>query len=120
MVAQLVALAFVLGRHGRVKVLAQDDDAFEAVLLWAMLRLLDLLLQKGCRLVSLFGLGQDEAQSNQLMGVAEVQEIVPVLLVEPGHRRQDQDVLLVPNGIGRDGDLVEIVSRNRRRALDST
>lgn len=54
------------------------------------------------------------------MGVAELKKIIPVLLIEPGHGSQDQDVLLVANRIGRDGNIIEVVTGDRRGAkLDS-
>ncbi len=116
LVRHLVALALVLRRKGRLNVLAQDDDALEPVLLEPVLLCLgDPLLQLLGRLVALLGLGQDEAESDQFVGVLKAEEVVPVGRVEAGHRGQKQDVLAVLEGVRCDGDIVEVVACDGRR-----
>lgn len=105
-----MTFAFVLGGNGRIKVLTQDNDALEAVLFGAMLLgLVYLFLQLHRGLVALLSLGEDEAQGDELVGIVELEEIVPVSLVEPGHRSQDQDVLAILDWRCGDGNIVEIV-----------
>lgn len=49
------------------------------------------------------------------MGVGQLQEVVPVLLVEAGHGGEEEDVLPVAQRVAGDGDIVEVVVGNGRR-----
>ena len=77
---------------------------------------LNLLLQGRRGQVAVLGLGKDEAESDKLVRVVQLEEIVPVALIKPRHGRQDQHVFLVLDGLGRYRNIVEIVTRDGRRA----
>lgn len=65
LVLDLVPFGFVLGLERGVKVLSEDDDAFEPVFFRARLLCFgDLLLEFGCGGVALLCLGEDEAQGD--------------------------------------------------------
>ena len=117
LVRHLMALALVLRGDGRVEVLPEDDDALKPFLLQSMLLdLCDLLLELDGGGIALLGLGQNKAQCDELMGVREFQQVVPILLVEASHGRKDKHILAVGNGVVRNGDIVEVVACNWWRA----
>ena len=105
LILHLVPLRLVLRGQRRVEVLPLDDDPPELVGA-ALLCLGDLGLQGRGSGVALLVLGDNEAEGDELVGVAELQEVVPVVLVEAGHGRQDQDGLAVGDGVLGDGDMV--------------
>lgn len=48
------------------------------------------------------------------MGIVERDQILPVLGVEPRHRGENENLLLVSDGVGGNGNIVEIVAIDRR------
>ena len=98
LVGEGVALGLGL-RDGRLVVLALDGDGGEAVLVCGRLGLLDALLQLAGGLVAFFAFGDDEAERDQLVRVAQLDQVVPVFFVEARERRQDQDALAVADWV---------------------
>jgi len=86
LVLHLVPLRLVLVVDGRVEVLPFDGDAREALPFGAGLRLGDGGLEGGCGGVSFAGLGDDEAEGDEFVGVCEAEEVFPVAVVEAGQR----------------------------------
>ena len=80
----LVPLFLVLRLQRRVKVLAEDADAREAVLDGAGLRLADGRFEGSDGGVAFGGVRRDEAQRDELVRVVEADEVVPEGLVEAG------------------------------------
>lgn len=105
---QRVSVLLVLwGRS--VEVLSHNGDAVETVLLGTVLNLLDggfKLCQRG---IALARLGHDEPKLNQLMGVAKLQQVVPVLGVEAGKRGKKQDAFPVSFGVCGRRNVVQLV-----------
>lgn len=117
LVGEGVALGLGL-RDGRLVVLALDGDGREAVLVGRRLRLLDALLQLAVGFAAFFALGDDEAQRDQVVRVAQLDEVVPVLLVEARERCEDQHALAVADWVGCGGDIVHVVVDDRRWLRD--
>lgn len=109
LVLHLVALGFVLRGEGVFGVLAEDGDGGEAAGFGAGLGLGDLLLEVGVGLVAFFRLGDDEAEGDEVVGVGDLVQVVPVALVEAGEGREDEDLLLVLGGGARLRDVVHVV-----------
>ena len=112
-----MALGLVLRLQGHLGVLAQDGDGGEALGLGARLGLGDLGLQGGVGGVALLGLGDDEAQRDEAVGVVELHQVVPIAFVEARQRGEDQHRLLVLDGGARGGDVVHVVVHHGRRGL---
>lgn len=117
LVGEGVALGLGL-RDGRLVVLALDGDGREAVLVGRGLRLLNALLQLAVGFAAFLALGDDEAQRDQVVRVAQLDEVVPVLLVEAREGREDQHALAVADWVGCGGDIVHVVVDHRRRLRD--
>lgn len=117
LVGEGMALGLSL-RDGRLVVLALDGDGREAVLVGRRLRLLDALLQLAVGFAAFFALGDDETQRDQVVRVAQLDEVVPVFLVEARERREDQYALAVADWVGCGGDIVHVVVDHRRRLRD--
>lgn len=112
-------MALRLGlRDGGLVVLALDGDGREAVLVGRRLRLLDALLQLAVGFAAFFALGDDEAKRDQVVRVAQLDEVVPVFLVEARERRENQHALAVADRVGCGGDIVHVVVDDRRRLRD--
>ena len=117
LVLHLVALGLVLRLQGDLSVLAQDRDSSEALALGAGLGLGDLRLECGVGGIALFGLGYYEAERDEVVGVAELQQVFPVAVVEARQRCEDQDGLVVLHRGARGCDIVHVVMHDGRRGL---
>ena len=50
-----------------------------------------------------------------MVRIGESEEIVPIALVKPSERSEDENGFLITDGVSRCGDIVEMVVNDRRR-----
>jgi hypothetical protein len=89
--------------------LALNGDGGKAVLVCGCLGLLYPLLQQLCGFVALFSFRDDEAQRDQVVWVAQLDQVVPVLLIEAREGRQDEHAFAVADWVRSSGDIVHVV-----------
>lgn len=115
LVGDFVALLLVLGLERRVEVLAEDGDAGEARVDGPGLGAGDGGLERGHGGIGLLGARGDEAQRDELVRVAEPDDVVPEARVEAGEGGEDEDVFTVCGGGARAGQVIEVVVHDGRR-----
>jgi hypothetical protein len=113
LVLHLVPLGLELALQRVLRVLAEDGHGGEAPSLGPRLCLGDLCLQRGVGGVALLRLRYYEGQRDEAVRVVQLGQVVPVLLVEARHGREDQDRLLVLDGRLRVGQVVHVVVDDR-------
>ena len=112
-------MALRLGlRNGRLVILTLNGDGGEAVLVCGCLGLLYPLLQQLCGFVALLSFGDDEAQRDQVVWVAQLDQIVPVLIIEARERCQDEHAFAVADRVRSGSDIVHVVVDYRRWSRD--
>jgi len=117
LILHLVTLGLALRLEWGLGVLTEDSDGGEAVLLGSCLCLGDLCLQRSVCGIALLCLWYYEAQRDEVVWVAELEEVVPVLLVELCQRCEDEDRLFVLDWRARVGHIVHVVMHDGRRGL---
>lgn len=85
-----------------------DDDPTESILGGSLLGFCDGGLQGRRGGVTVLVLGQYETEGDELVGIIELHEVLPVLFVEASHGRKDEHMFAVRGRIAGDGDLVEV------------
>ena len=95
--------------------MSENAYAGKSFVFWAILSVRNRVLKRLRRQVPFFGLGNDKTKRDKRMRIGQLEEVVPIALVKPGERCEDEHRLFVLLRFGGSCNIVQMVVNDRRR-----